>query len=120
MQSSHFNHFQACVVEIKSLYNLFFASRLLTQKIRSRGTMLGKVVVAPAAGGAGDGGPEALEAALEAEAEAVGWVDPAKANLVKEVSVKVCFEQMWEVPCVFTNKTIFYPFLGGPHLQPRG
>ncbi len=63
-------------------------SRLLTQKIRSRGTMLGKVVVAPL-GGAGDGGPEAVEAALEAEAEAVGWVDPAKANLVKEVSVKV-------------------------------
>ncbi len=86
MQSSHFNHFQACVVEIKSLYNLFFASRLLTQKIRSRGTMLGKVVVAPEGG---EDDKVALEAALEAEAEAVGWVDPAKANLVKEVSVKV-------------------------------
>ncbi len=89
-------------------YTFFFVSRLLTQKIRSRGTMLGKVVVAPAAGGAEDGGPEALEAALEAEAEAVGWVDPAKANLVKEVSVKVCFEQMWECHmCVL--KKLFPP-----------
>ena len=89
-------------------YTFFFVSRLLTQKIRSRGTMLGKVVVAPAAGGAEDGGPEALEAALEAEAEAVGWVDPAKANLVKEVSVKVYVnvEQMWEVP--FYKQNYFF------------
>ncbi len=53
-------------------------TRKLTQKIREKGTMLAKIVVAD---DNYEGGPIGDEDAVE-------WVDPAKVNLVAEVSVK--------------------------------
>jgi carbamoylphosphate synthase small subunit len=46
-------------------------TRALTQKIREHGTMLGKIIME------------------HAEEHNVPWVDPAKMNLVAEVSIKV-------------------------------
>ncbi len=58
-------------------------TRRLTQKIRESGTMLGKILVA----GKDDVGEE--DDAIGGDADCVPWKDPAKLNLVREVSCKV-------------------------------